>query len=409
MRKFIKNILMINFNSLCFILFIYSLLFSDQASTTEIQSKIDNQNQELNQLRKEIKNIENRINVKKKEVTNIEDILIELNDKISLTEKLIKSLNKEELIISSNIIENNEIINKNKVNLFILRENLSQQVYYLYKYGRSNQIEDIFTKRDLNLAVYRKKYLNAATFHQILASSQIDTVIEKLEWKKKQLNENLIRKKKIRKEKEKENINLSKDKILRKKYLKEIKLDTEKLNSKLTKHKKLLDEVTKMIQNLVADKKKAMQREKELLERRENKDILGENYFASMKGKLDWPVEGEIISKFGPTYNKKSKTWSDNPGIDIRIDQGTAIYPVLDGLITTITYLRGYGNIIIIDHGGNYYSVYGNLEKITVNENDYVDESIKIAVVSQNQDQDSILHFEVWGNFQKLNPEDWLK
>ena len=53
--------------------------------------------------------------------------------------------------------------------------------------------------------------------------------------------------------------------------------------------------------------------------------------------------------------------------------------------------------------------MYGNLEKITVNENDYVDESIKIAVVSQNQDQDSILHFEVWGNFQKLNPEDWLK
>ena len=126
-------------------------------------------------------------------------------------------------------------------------------------------------------------------------------------------------------------------------------------------------------------------------------------------GKLDWPLNGKIISKFGPKYNKETKTWSENPGIDIEAVAGAYIYPVLDGLITTITFLRGYGNIIIIDHGGNYYSVYGNLENILVTENEYVDESMKLAAVASNLEKDTTLHFEVWGNFEKLNPEDWLK
>ena len=128
-----------------------------------------------------------------------------------------------------------------------------------------------------------------------------------------------------------------------------------------------------------------------------------------MKGKLDWPVNGKIISKFGPTYNEKTKTWSENPGIDISAKSGTKIYPVMDGLITTITFLRGYGNIIIIDHGGDYYSVYGNLKNIAVTENEYVDESIKLAVIADKIESDSSLHFEVWGNSKQLNPEDWLK
>ena len=88
------------------------------------------------------------------------------------------------------------------------------------------------------------------------------------------------------------------------------------------------------------------------------------------------------------------------------------LFAVLDLVpfpVTTITFLRGYGNIIIIDHGGDYYSVYGNLENISVTENEYVDESMKLAIVAEKQGTDSSLHFEVWGDFKKLNPEDWLK
>ncbi len=407
---FIKNTLAIKFNYLIlFLITLISLILSNQETTIEIQSKIDNQSEELNKLRLKIKSIEDRINSKKNEVFNVEEVLEQLDEKIRLSEKLIRSLNKEEVIISSKILQTNENITKNKADIFTLRKNLSQQVQYLYKYGRSKPIEDLLTTKDLNSFYYKRKYLDIITTYQNTISSQLDSVITELESQKNELNINLIRKKKIRKEKEHENINLADDKNLRKKYLKKIKSDTKILNTKLNEQRQLAEEINKMIKVLIADKENARKREKELLRRRENKSNMGGDYFASMKGKLDWPVDGEIISKFGPTYNKHTKTWSDNPGIDIATNRGTQIYPVLDGLITTITFLRGYGNIIIIDHGGNYYSVYGNLENIIVSENQYVNESMKLAVVASKPEKDSTLHFEVWGNFEKLNPEDWLK
>ena len=390
-------------------LIIVSVIFSKQETTKEIQYKIDNQSQELNKLRLEIEKIEERINNNKNEAINIKDILSELDSKIRLTEKLIRSLSKEEIILSSKIIETNENINVNKIELFALRENLSKQVQYLYKYGRSKPIEDLLTTKDLNTFYYKRKYLDVITNYQNIVSSKIDTIITQLELQKIELNEDLNRKKKIRNEKEHENKNLAYDKDLRKKYLKKNKSDTKTLSKKLNKQIKLAEEINNMIKLLIADKEKAKQREKELQKKRKNKSNLGDNYFASMKGKLDWPLNGKIISKFGPKYNKETKTWSENPGIDIEAVAGEYIYPVLDGLITTITFLRGYGNIIIIDHGGNYYSVYGNLENILVTENEYVDESMKLAAVASNLEKDTTLHFEVWGNFEKLNPEDWLK
>ena len=390
-------------------IFISTMLFGIQDSPKDIQNKIDNQSDELNKLRLEIEEIENRIHSQKGKSQNIEGILKELNSKIKLTEKLIRSLNKEEVVLSSKILETSETIKENRGELYALREDLTQQVRYLYKHGRSTVIEDLLTTKDINSYYYKQKYLNVITEYQKVISTQIDTIITELELQKAELNQNLARKKKIRNEKESENNNLTSDKNLKRKYLNKIKNDTKQLSNELDKQRKLADEINKMIQILISDKEKAGQREKELVKRRENKSQLGDDYFASMKGKLDWPVKGKILSKFGPNYNETTKTWSDNPGIDILANSGTQIFPVLDGLITTITFIRGFGNIIIIDHGGDYYSVYGNLESIAVAENEYVDESMKLAVIAVNPDDNSSLHFEVWGDFEKLNPEDWLK
>ena len=386
-----------------------SLLTAEQNTTKEIQNKIDNRSQELKKLRQEIEKIENRIKSSKNKAENIEENLKELNFKINLTEKLIRSLNKEEYIISSKILQSNDEISKNRVELYTLRENLSHQVQYLYKFGRTKSIEQILTTMDMNSNYNKQKYLDIIIQHQKDISTKIITIIQNLEVQQEELKQNLFLKKKIRQEKEVENITLEDDKELRKKYLKQIKKDTKSLTEELDEQRIVEKNIEKLIEVLISDKEKAKQREKELVRRRKNKSKSGDNYFFSMKGKLDWPVNGKIISKFGPAYNENTKTWSENPGIDIGVKSGTKIYPVMDGLITTITFLRGYGNIIIIDHGDDYYSVYGNLKNIKVSENEYVDESIELAVVADKFKSDSSLHFEVWGKSKQLNPEDWLK
>ena len=82
---------------------------------------------------------------------------------------------------------------------------------------------------------------------------------------------------------------------------------------------------------------------------------------------------------------------------------------VLDGVVSTITYIRGHGNIVIIDHGGGFSTVYAHIEKIKVSENEYVQMGNSIATVAvPAAGSIAKLHFEVWGNQEKLNPEKWL-
>ena len=108
-------------------------------------------------------------------------------------------------------------------------------------------------------------------------------------------------------------------------------------------------------------------------------------------------------------FFKLLNTLYENIGIDIETKYKEPVYAVLDGVVTSITYIMNYGNVIIIDHGAGYYTVYSNVENILVNENSYINTLSQIAEVGNNQSEKNILHFEVWSNQKKLNPETWLK
>ena len=132
-----------------------------------------------------------------------------------------------------------------------------------------------------------------------------------------------------------------------------------------------------------------------------------------MKGKLNWPTKGKIINKFGIQHNQELNTKIENIGIDIQTDTNKPVYSVLDGVVSYITYLRNYGNTIIISHGSGYFTVYSNVGNITVLENDYILPDIQIATTNKSENPKMknkyILHFEIWKNETKLNPENWLK
>ena len=164
-----------------------------------------------------------------------------------------------------------------------------------------------------------------------------------------------------------------------------------------------------LIKRLYTDKSAMKKREKELARLRAAQNLATTGNFAKMMGKLAWPVEGRIISKFGTIRNPETGTFTENVGIDIQVSNGTKVQSVLDGMVSTITYIRGHGNIIIIDHGGGFSTVYAHIDKISVNENEYIQMGNFIASVAVPENGSSIrLHFEVWGNQKKLNPEKWL-
>jgi septal ring factor EnvC (AmiA/AmiB activator) len=172
----------------------------------------------------------------------------------------------------------------------------------------------------------------------------------------------------------------------------------------------MMAKIETSIKKLLKDKKAAKKIEDELAKKRSKQNKSTSGNFAIMKGKLDWPISGKVVSKFGFHTNPKLNTKIENLGIDIKTDKNEKIYPVLDGVVSIITYNREYGNMIIVSHGGGYHTVYANVENIMVNENDYIESNTKIGEVSKSSiSNEHLLHFQIWKNESKLNPEDWLK
>ena len=386
-----------------------TILSGDEKSSKEIQRDIDSRKSDLQSLRNEIKDIEERLHLKNKEAISSTEILLDLENKISLTEKLIRSLNKEERYISELIQKTEQQIWEMEALLSKLKNQLTQRLQYLYVHGRPTILETVLLAEDWNNAIYRIKYLDVLAVHEKKLRKQMKQTLSELADEKEKLIIERNRKTSLLNEKKREGSNLEQDKKERKKILSIIKRDKDNLEKYRSAKSQMIAEMEALIKKLYTDKDAMKKREEELARIRAEQNRATTGNFAKMKGRLAWPVQGRVIGKFGTTRNPDTGVVTENVGVDIRVKGGTAVKSVLDGVVSTITYIRGHGNIIIIDHGGGFSTVYAQIDNITVHENEYVQMDNPIAsVANPEENTQAKLHFEVWGNQKKLNPEHWL-
>lgn len=131
--------------------------------------------------------------------------------------------------------------------------------------------------------------------------------------------------------------------------------------------------------------------------------------FSSLKGRLNWPLSGSIIRKFGQNRNQKLNTVTISYGIDINARPGALdVRSVGEGTVSSINWVPGYGSVVIITHAGGYRTVYGHLEEIYAGKGSRVSSGSVIGKVGEGL-EGYVLHFEVWNERQNLNPEQWLR
>ena len=130
---------------------------------------------------------------------------------------------------------------------------------------------------------------------------------------------------------------------------------------------------------------------------------------ANEKGNLIWPVQGKIVRPFGSVKDKRGIRLT-NPGIDIKGLSGSNVSAAATGTVIYVSWLRGYGQFIIIDHGDGYYTLYANLIDIYVETGDMVKAGETIAKIGDLGSVDgSTLHFELRLKKESLDPVKWLR
>jgi septal ring factor EnvC (AmiA/AmiB activator) len=132
--------------------------------------------------------------------------------------------------------------------------------------------------------------------------------------------------------------------------------------------------------------------------------------FQAYKGLLKMPVKGKIVSLFGKFKNTSYQVLNFRSGIEIQTERGEPIAAVYAGKILYADWFKGYGNIIIIDHGENYYTVYAHIEEAFKSTGDTVETGEVIATVGDSGSMSGPkLYFEVRHHGKPLDPMQWLE
>tara|TARA_S200000501_G_C20829306_1_gene746433 strand:+ start:696 stop:1892 length:1197 start_codon:yes stop_codon:yes gene_type:complete len=376
-----------------------------QSDARDYSEELKYQNEAINSLKNEISQLRSKIKTAESRERSASSRISSLDQEISLTSKLIQSLKNEEEKTRANILQIKNSILKSENELDIVRTRYKKRVVNSYLKGRLTDLEKVFSSTTWRQAMYRTHYLKIISDIEKKMTKQIDKLLIKISQQKLELEAVLRENLQLVRDKE-EQINAYRNmRINREKELNRIRNDKKALANYIDEKEEGVKQLENIIKKVLEDKAR-FERE---LRIKEQQEALKTKSFKSLKGQLPWPAQGRIITKFGRQWNPKLKTTTENPGIDIKGKPGSAVKSVLGGVVTTITYIRGYGTTIIIDHGGGFYTVYSHVTNIQTT----VDSELRNGdVIAYMGDSGSIngskLHFEIWGKGQKLDPEKWL-
>jgi septal ring factor EnvC (AmiA/AmiB activator) len=132
--------------------------------------------------------------------------------------------------------------------------------------------------------------------------------------------------------------------------------------------------------------------------------------FAALQGLLKMPVRGKIVSTYGTYVEPQSGATNFRKGIEIQAERGAPISAVYGGQIVYADWLKGYGNVVIITHGDNYYTVYAHAEDLFRKKGDNVEADDVIATVGDTGSMGGpTLYFEIRHHGNTEDPLKWIK
>lgn len=136
----------------------------------------------------------------------------------------------------------------------------------------------------------------------------------------------------------------------------------------------------------------------------------GPSGFEAMKGRLPYPTDGIIEVRFGRVVNPRFNTVTVQKGVDIRAARGAAVRAIAGGRVVYASWLRGYGNLVIVDHGHRYHSLMAHLDSFTRAVGDVVQVGEELGRVGDTGSvKGPYLYFEIRRSGEAMDPAAWLR
>jgi len=349
-----------------------------------------------------------------------------------LLRNLLGELNDEERQISDDINATQQEISSSQQTLQELKAQYVRTVVALYKRGVESDAEALFSSHNLNEVVERSEYLRRFTVYRQRLAENIQGAVADMKEQQSQLMQQRDEKASIADEKQREEQRLTERATERYKLIDKIRSDKTALKETLTKAKQSSRAIESLINSLVAreiERKRNSQHAsrvtpkvqhhtnnydfediaRESAEEENESTVPDKTGFGSLRGALHWPCASHrIVEHFGERINPALGTVTVNPGVDIKSPKHSDVYAVADGKVSLIYWLPSYGTIVIIDHRNGYRTVYANLAESFIKEGQHIHAQQAIGRSDASAMSGEVVHFEIWKDRDKQNPESWL-
>ena len=370
----------------------------------EIRERIRESQTRLEQIRRERQELTREAGQLRGQVHNVSEEIRNIEARIGSTSSLLAELDLQIHAYGEQVDLTTRDMLWTRDELDLRRTELEERLREIYQRGQLYSYPVLFEARSFGELLSRYKYLHLVARYDRLLVGQVRELEEKLSDQREQLASEYARLSALRMEKEREIGDLERLEGQRQRRLTNVQARVSQTETRLS----ALETEEQRLGNLLAELDRA---------RREAERVAGTTRSSSLRtsdlGQLNWPVEGNIVYRFGDRRPDVADTWK---GLGIGAPRGTTVHSVESGEIAWAGSRGLLGQTVIIDHGGGYWSGYLYLQDVRVGVGDRVSSGTVIGHVGGDEEspQGTHIEFQIYepdsrGDPRQVDPVRWLR
>lgn len=370
----------------------------------EIRERIRQSQDRLEQIRRERQQLTREAGQLRGQVHDVSEEIRNIEARIGSTSSLLDELDVQISAYGEQVDRTTRDMLHTRDELELRRTELDERLREIYQRGRLHAFQVLFEARSFGELLSRYKYLHLVARYDRMLVAQVRELEEKLSEQRDQLASEYARLSALRMEKEREIGDLERLERQRQRRLSNVQARVSQTQTRLS----ALETEEQRLGDLLTELERA---------RREAERMAGTARATSLRtsdiGQLNWPVEGEIVYRFGERRPDVADTWK---GLGIGAPRGTMVRAVESGEIAWAGSRGLLGQTVIIDHGGGYWSGYLYLQDLRVSVGDRVSPGTVLGSVGGDEESPEGTHieFQIYepdarGDPRQVDPVRWLQ
>lgn len=364
-------------------------------------ARIRAQQEELERIRRERSALEKRMANLQGNVHDLREEIDNLDRQRQATERVLATLDRQIASIEFVVNQTSERLSSAQSELLVRQATLQRRLVEIYKRGPLYTAEALLTARSFGELIARYKYLHEIAVHDRALVSGVEKLRDDIARQRAELVRlrDAVADSRTEKQKEEERLALLTQKSSS--NLARAQRSTKEIQARLAKIRASEAKLTNVIAAIEAERRRAASRS--------NAPKAASTLRSADAGRLDWPVDGSLLYRFGRVVNPNNTTTRWN-GVGIAAAEGAPVKAVAPGTVVSVGQLGTYGLTVILQHGEGDYSVYASLAAASVRNGATVKKGETIGTVGvSDPDLKPHLHFEIRPKGHAVDPEKWLR